>query len=72
MKLRFTYSNYIIVTVAAISKYFLMIDKGDDVVSLRGMAGLAHITGSSVIRYFMRKKFAVPIQVYSIVTIHAI
>jgi len=72
MKFRFTDGDYTIVTFATISKYFLMIDIGDDVVSLRGMAGLAHITGSNVIRYFMRKKFAGSIKVYGIVTIHAI
>ena len=54
MKFRFTNGDDTIVAFATISKYFLMIDKGDDVVSLRGMTGLTHFTASKVIRYFMR------------------
>ena len=69
MKFRHTDSHDIIMTLAAISKYFLVIDKGDNGKILGGMAGLAHITGCNVIRHFMRKKFAFPIKVHAIVTI---
>ena len=72
MKFRHTDGHDIIMTPAAISKNFLMIDEGDNGKILRGMAGLARITGSNVIRYFMRKKIAGPIKVYAIVTIPAI
>ena len=72
MEFRFTDGDDIIVTLTAIAKNFLMIDKGNNVKSLRGMAGLAHITGRNVIRHFRRKKFAVKILVHAIVTIPAI
>ena len=72
MEFGFTDGGYTIVTFAAISKYFLMIDKRDDVVSLRGMAGLAHVTGSNVIRHFGWYKFPVANLVHAIVTITAI
>lgn len=52
MKFRFTDGQYIIMALAAISKNFLMIDKGGNGKAQRGMAGLAHITGSDVIRQF--------------------
>ena len=58
VRFRFTDGHDIIMTLAAISKNFLMIDKGDNGKILGGMAGLARITGSNVIRYFMRKKIA--------------
>ena len=52
MKFRFTDGQYIIMAFAAISKNFLMIDKGGNGKAQRGMTGLAHITGSDVIRQF--------------------
>jgi len=52
MKFRFTDGQLTIMAIAAISKNFLMIDKGGNGKSQGGMAGLAHITGSDMIRQF--------------------
>ena len=52
MRYRFTDSHNTVMTFAAISKNFLMIDKGGKGKAQRGMTGLAHITGSEVIRQF--------------------
>ena len=52
MKLRFTDGQYTVMAFAAIPKNFLVIDKGGSGKSQGGMAGLAHITGSDVIRQF--------------------
>ena len=55
MKVRFSDGYDTIMAFAAISKYFLMIGKGDDVKSLWGMAGLAVITGGDVSWRFRKK-----------------
>lgn len=48
MKFGFTDGQVTIVTLAAASKNFLMINKGDNVKTLGGVTGLARITGSDV------------------------
>ena len=68
MKFRFTDGHSTVMTVAAISKNFLMINKGEDGKSLWGMTGLAGITGSDVIRRFNRNIRIKPI----VMTTHAI
>ena len=68
MKVGFTDGHGTIMTVAAISKYFLMINKGENGKSLGGMTGLAGITGSDVIRRFNRNIRIKPIEM----TIHTI
>ncbi|RKZ69588.1 MAG: hypothetical protein DRQ44_02830 [Gammaproteobacteria bacterium] len=57
---------------AAISKNFLMINNGDNVKSLGGMAGLAVIAASNVVRRFREKYFAVCFKEHAVMTIHAI
>jgi hypothetical protein len=52
MKLRFTDGQYTVMAFAAVSKNFLVIDKGGIGKSQGCMAGLAHITGNDVIRQF--------------------
>ena len=52
MKLGFTDGQHAIVTFAASSKNLLVIDKGGSGKSQGCMAGLAHITGSDMIRQF--------------------
>jgi len=59
MKCGFTDGQVTIVTLAAISENFLMIDKGDYVKSLRGMTGLAGITGADVSQRFTRNVFKI-------------
>ena len=48
----FTYRQNPVMASAAIAKYFLMIDKRDNVETQGGMTGLAHIAGGDVIRRF--------------------
>lgn len=67
MKHGFTDCGNTVVALAAISEYFLMIDSGDNVESLRGMAGLARITGADVNRPFTRNRNEI-----IVMTIHAI
>jgi hypothetical protein len=52
MRYRFTDDQYIIMAFAAISKNFLVINKGGNGKAQRGMTGLAHIAGSEVICQF--------------------
>ena len=49
MILRFTDGHYIVMAFTAISKNFLMINKGGNSKSQGCMTGLAHITASDVI-----------------------
>jgi len=67
MKLRFTDGYFIIVTLAAITKNFLMIDSRDNVESLGCMTALAHVTGTDVYRPFTRNRNEI-----IVMTIHAI
>ena len=67
MKFRHTDGHFIIVTLAAISKNFLMINSGDNVKSLGGMTGLAHVAGTDVNRPFTRNRNKI-----IVMTIHAI
>jgi len=67
MKLGFTNGQFAIVTLAAISKNFLMICKGDNVKSLRRMTGLTRITGSDVSQRLTRNRTEI-----IVMTIHAI
>ena len=50
MKFGFTNGRNTIVALAATSEHFLVIDNGDNVESLRGMTGLARVTGADVNR----------------------
>ena len=59
MKLGFSDGQLTIVTLTAISKNFLMIDHGDNGKTRRGMAGMALITGSDVLRRFANRRCAV-------------
>ena len=52
MKFRFTDGKVTIMTFTAISKYFLVINRGDNGKIHRCMTGMAIITGSGVTRYF--------------------
>ena len=61
MKVGFPDGHDTVMTNAAISKNFLMINKGENVKSLGSMAGLAGITGSDVIRRFNRNRRIKPI-----------
>ena len=72
MKFRFTDGDYTVMTFAAIAKYFLMIDKRDNIKVLGGMTGLAGITAGNVIRCFREKYLAVYLGVNAVMTIHAI
>ena len=67
MKFGFTDGQYIVVAFTAISKNFQMINTWDNGHSQRGMAGLAHITGTEVIRRFFQNRNKL-----SIMTIHTI
>jgi len=68
MRVGFTDGYGTVMTVAAISKNFLMINKGENGKSLGSMAGLAGITGRDVIRRFNRNIRIEPI----VMTTHAI
>ena len=59
MKFRFTDGHVTIVTFTAISKNFLVIDKGGNGKAQRGMTGMAVITGSGVTRYFTDCRYSV-------------
>lgn len=61
MKFRFTDSRCTVMAIAAITKYFEMIDKGDNIKSELRMTGLAHISASRVIPRFtyLHARFAV-------------
>jgi hypothetical protein len=72
MKLRFTDGQYTVMAFAAVSKNFLVIDKGGIGKSQGGMAGLARITGGDVIRQFRWNQFTVWLTVHAIMTFHAI
>ena len=50
MKLGFADCGNTIVTLAATAKNFPMVDSGDNIESLRGMTGLARVTGCNVTR----------------------
>lgn len=52
MKFRFSDRLYTVMTLAAYSKYFLMIDESGRGKSQGSVTSLAHITGSVVIRHF--------------------
>ena len=67
MKCGFTDGHLIIVTLAAISKNFLMIDSGNNVEALGRMTGLARITGADVNRTFTGNRNKI-----IVMTIHAI
>ncbi len=52
MKLGLAHCQYPIVALAAITEYFLMVDKGGDVESQRGVASFAQAAGANVILRF--------------------
>ena len=54
MKRGFTDRQHAIMASAAVAKYFLVIDKSNDVESQRSMTGLAHTAGGDVIRRLSR------------------
>ncbi len=54
MKCGFTNRQNTVMALAAIAKHFLMVDKRRSVETQRSMTGLAHATGSDVIRRFNR------------------
>lgn len=58
--------------IAAIAKNFGVINEGGDGKTLRGMTGLAHITGGEVVGVFRVDKITITHFVDTIVTIHTI
>ena len=54
MKIGFADCHNTVMAFAAVAKHFLMVDKRNYVKSQWGMTGLAHTTGSDVIRRFTR------------------
>jgi hypothetical protein len=59
MKLGFADGQVTIVALTAISKNFLMIDRGNNGKARRSVAGMTVITGTNVIRYFTNRRYAV-------------
>ena len=52
MKIGFTDGQDVVMAFAAVTEYFLMVDKRNRVETQRGMTGLAHTAGGEVVRRF--------------------
>jgi hypothetical protein len=72
MKFRLADSQNTVMTFTTITKNFLMIGIRNNFKSLRGMAGLAGITGSDMIRWFRCNEVTTFLTNKPIMTIHTV